>query len=206
VDSTRLQGSRNRQVDDGRVGHARQRIAAFLDSIDPLWRKSLVKPGSLTPDEHLRVFRERPTAVRDQYERLLIEIPADWTKYCARQDPAYRLLREYILLGHVRRRGAPTKTPQQRESSIIAHLVEEAERELKSGCDLCRRLKSAGGAASDNTQIRSQLSALGYRPEQITAILRTRKLRSAAIWVVAQRTRKKVSTIRKQARMSPAAR
>src|SRR5262249_56377452 len=95
-----------------------------------------------------------------------------------------------------RERKRPT---EDREGAKKARLSGDEEERLKDGWELRRERKKARGACSDDTEIRRELKDLGYDSAEITAIIRTKALRAAAIWLVASRIGKAPSTIRKQA-------
>jgi hypothetical protein len=174
---------------------ARRQLSEFLASVDPVWRKSFVNPKTLTPQETIRVIRERPAAVLIEYERILIQIPKEWKRYCRRQMPEYKLLKEWNLLRRLRRRGAPFKEPAKRVSATVVQAVASAEERLRKGHALRRERKRAGGAASDDTNIRPELKALRYTSEECQAILASKTLRGAAIRLVAKRRHREVSSV-----------
>jgi hypothetical protein len=156
---------------------------------------------SLTPDDYRNWVKDEEIRVHvsealEQYELIIIHDPETWRRYCRHQLPEYKRLREYVLRQRVVRRGAPRKSIQEREDALVAGLVEEAKQRLSKGCDLRRQLKKAGGAASDDTEIRPKLAELGYDDEECRAILRTKQPLGAAVVFVARRLRRKDTAIR----------
>lgn len=179
----------------------RERAGRFLAELPELVRRHVLHEP-LTLDEHKDYwlgpaeFRNQVTVARHQYEAIIVHDPLVWRQYCRKQIPGYKLIAEYTLLGRVPRRGAPTRRPEEREGFFIGECVNEAMKRLRQGCELRRRLKSLGGGASDDAEIRPKLMALGYGPEEITAILKTKQPLSAAIFLIARQTGKKPSAIR----------
>jgi hypothetical protein len=148
--------------------------------------------------------------VFNEYVRLLIQIPGEWRQYQRGQAAQFaqntKLLREWALLRRIPRRGAPVKSPDEREGSRVAQLVAAAEARLKVGHELRRERKRAGGAASDNTAIRPDLTALGYNDDECVAILRSNSLHGAAVRLVARELDREPSSIRSSLRRArPAA-
>src|SRR6476646_7636146 len=118
-------GSLSRERRSQCVDAARKDLSEFLSGLDPVLRKYLEEPG-LTPDEARQVWlqvspdrEEQRKAAVERYERLLIQIPEDWRRYCRRIGPPHALLKEWVLLGRLRRGGAPKKPWSQREDTII---------------------------------------------------------------------------------------
>ena len=177
------------------VAAARRELEEYLAALDPLWRKSLVDPKSLTNEEILRVDWEGPVSVRHEYERILIQIPEEWKRYCRRQIPEYKLLQEWNLLRRVPRRGRPFKEPAERVGATVVQALANAEERLRDGHALRCERKRAGGAASDNTTIRPELEALGYTPDECQAILQGNTLHGAAVRLVAKQRDRAVSSI-----------
>jgi hypothetical protein len=187
-----------------RLATARRKLAAFLDTLDPLLRRYLVAPESLTVDEMLKVGVQKTSSKQEQerqaavlqYEHLLIQVPDLWRRHCKRQAPWYKLLAEWRLRSQIPRRGAPKKAPQDSEAVLVAEKVRDAEQRLKKGCELRRQLKRAGGLASDDTEIQPKLQALSYVADECLAILRTKSPLGAAVFLVARQLRREQSSIR----------
>lgn len=178
------------------VAAARCELQQYLAALDPVWRKSIVDPKSLTHEEGIRVVRERPAAVLAAYERILIRIPEDWKRHCRAQYSSHeKLLREWILLRRIPHRGAPRKPQAERTGATVTQLVANAEERLKAGHALRCERKRAGGAASDNTTIRPELEAFGYTPDECQAILQGNRLHGAAVRLVAKQRDQAVSSI-----------
>jgi hypothetical protein len=133
-------------------------------------------------------------------ERLLIQIPDEWRRHCRRQFPQYKLLREWVLLRKVARRGAPKKAPEDRAAVMVAERVAAAKQRLKAGCEIRRQRKAAGGVASDDSEIRLELQAFKYTAAECVAILRTKAVEGAAVFFVAGQLGKKQTSIRSSLR------
>ena len=186
-----------------RIEAARRERAEFLAGLDPLLRKYLVHPESLTLDEARQTWfqvspqreNQRKAAVLEN-ERLLIQIPDEWRRHLSHQIPGYKVIAEYIHSSRVRHRGAPRKSRHDRESVLVAERVAEAEQRLREGCELRCQRKAAGGAASDDTEIRRALQAIEYNDEECRAILFSKSPLGAAVILVARERRQKTTSIR----------
>ena len=78
----------------------------------------------------------------------------------------------------------------------MTRLVAEAKKKLEPGVDLCRRIRRAGGAVSDDSEIMEKLKARGYSIEERRAILRAKSPNGAAIQLVSDRINRKPATVR----------
>ena len=193
-------GFLSREARSQQILLARRQVREFLSPLEPLVRKMLVDRKSVTLEEWKQYWTE-PNIRRelevacDRYERLLIRIPDEWRRYCRQQFPGYKLFREYILLGRVPTGGAPRKPREEREDVRLARLVQDTTQTLACGWDLRRQRKAAGGFASGEEEIASELSNLGYERVQVQAILKHRTLHAAAVQVVAEQTGKSPKSV-----------
>ena len=189
-------GDLGRQQRETSIRTARQSLKDFLTTLDPNVRNILVDPKSVPREVWSEYWgadpqlRERVREVHTKYEQLLIQVPDEWRRYCRSQSPAYKLIREYTLLGRIPTGGAPRKPLHEHEGTFLRHRVDETERNLAKGWDLRRRRKDAGGKASGDEEIAQELSNLGYDRSHIDALLEHRTLHAAAVHVVAEETGK----------------
>lgn len=190
-----------------RIEAARRERTAFLAGLDPILQKYILHPESLTVDEARQTWfqvsperEEQRKAAVFENERLLIQIPDEWRRHLRRQIPGYKSITEHIHLGRVRRRGAPKKAPEDREAVMVAERVTDAGQRLKAGCEIRRQRKAAGGAASDNSEIRLELQAMEYNRAECLAILSTKALQGAAVFLVAKQLGRKQPSIRSSLR------
>jgi hypothetical protein len=191
----------SRQQRAERVEAGRRELTVFLSRLDPLLRKSLLQPESITLDEARKVYaqpdRERQyQAAVTEYERLLIHIPDQWRQYRRRLVSGFAVVKEWILLKQIRRRGAPKKRDDDREDAIVARTVQETQQRLTKGCEIRRERKTAGGSASDDDSITDELKALGLSSDDVDAILKSRTPQGAAARWVARKTNKTVASVK----------
>jgi len=195
--------SLSRQQRNQRIADARTKLEMFLNDLDPVVRKCLLGREALTIDETRQVGLlappERQKTVSDarlMFEHLLIEIPVEWNRYCKRQPPVYKLLAEYRLRGKVPRRGAPRKAAETSEAVLVTQKYSEVAERLEQGVALRRQLRAAGGARSDDTEIRTKLREIAYSDDECLAVLRSKSLKGAAVWLLARQLKRKPNSIR----------
>ena len=133
-----------------RIERARCDLQDLKDRTDPFHWECLTNRDLATPEAGRIRSQESFTQLRHQYEAILVHLRPEWNNYCARIMPQYKLIREFDLLGHVPRRGAPRKPPAQREDALLAREVAEQSERLRLGSELRHRYKRAGGASSDD--------------------------------------------------------
>ncbi|MEQ1897617.1 MAG: hypothetical protein ABL971_09570 [Vicinamibacterales bacterium] len=191
--------SLSREGREARLAEFRKQLSAFLGAMDPLIKRSIFEPASLSLEEHGVVWRSRlldRSGAQFEYERLAIQLPDEWRRYTRRVGPTVARLAELRLLGHVRRPGAPRKPADTTEHELIVKLVAEATVRLGPGWALYRARQKAGGSASDDETIRPALKDLGYTQPEQSAILNSKTLGGAAVSRVADQTGKKDTSIR----------
>jgi hypothetical protein len=184
------------------IDQASVELQSFLDRLeDPLIRRFIRDPKSLTLEERARwvtdveVHRSLRDA-RQQYERLAIRVPDEWTRYKKTQWPEYIAMIEWVLLGRLApTRGAPKKSRENSEDYLISREVDAARERLRPGREVYDKRKKAGGSQADDEEIRPELTQMGYDEFDIRALFATRALLSAAKFRVAEQTGKTPRTI-----------
>lgn len=190
--------SLSRERRQAQIERVRVALDAYVEALDPLIRRVIFQPETLTLEEwSVAFFKRQPecSAARFEYERLAIQVPVEWRRYSRGRDRAFINLAELRMLGHGRRPGAPRKALGSTEHVAVAKCVEEIAVRLQKGWELCRARKNAGGIDSDDDVIHGELKALDLTPMEQLAILQKKTLQGAAVFVVARQLQKSQRTI-----------
>src|SRR5207253_3105100 len=93
------------------IAAARKAADAFLSQLDPVLQKYLLDRQPLTIVEAREVWllvskerEQQAVAAKHEFERLLSQIPEEWSRYCKRQPRGFKILAEFRIRGQITRR------------------------------------------------------------------------------------------------------
>jgi hypothetical protein len=192
-------GSLSRQRQTERVESARQQLRTYFSTLDPPVQK-LLTDRPLTREEYLRLhgspeLRAQRDVAYLEYSRLAIHVPEEWATR-RKSFTALAKFQESLHRGEIKTRGASRKLPEEREDTFTAERVSQMMVRLRSGWELKCVLKTAGGAASGDEEIRRELQKLEYDSDEVAALMKARKLQTAAAHCFANQNGRRPESVR----------